>query len=309
MVEDYNKESMYWRSVLTRVVATIKFLAARGLPIFGENKTIGSVANGNFLGCLELLGQFDPFIANHIEKFGNTNYPSSTVASGILQLMSNKVLQHILFEINEAKYFGLIVDSTPDLSHIDQLSIVIRYVNKEGLPIERFLKFVPIFRHSASTLESTVINELQCFNIDILNCRGQSYDNASNMAGKYSSLQARIKVICPQAECVPCSAHSLNLVGSNAVQCCTQAVVYFGVVQNIYNFFSASTHRWQKLQELLNPRDKLNVKSLSATRWSAEADAVRALHKNHIAIKQVLFSIANNVNETATSRHEAKSLH
>lgn len=35
---------------------------------------------------------------------------------------------------------------------------------------------------------------------DIMNCRGQSYDNASNMSGIYSGLQARIKTINPLAD-------------------------------------------------------------------------------------------------------------
>ncbi len=55
-------------------------------------------------------------------------------------------------------------------------------------------------------------------NLDIMNCRGQSYDNASYMAGRYSSLQARLKAMNNYAGYVPCSAHSLNLVCSNAVE-------------------------------------------------------------------------------------------
>ncbi|XP_016661623.1 uncharacterized protein LOC107884322 [Acyrthosiphon pisum] len=54
-------------------------------------------------------------------------------------------------------------------------------------------------------------------NIDYL--RGQSYDNASNMSGIYAGLQAKIKNVNPLAKFVPCSAHSLNLVGTNAVDC------------------------------------------------------------------------------------------
>ena len=73
--------------------------------------------------------------------------------------------------------------------------------------------------------------------IGILNCRGQAYDNAANMAGKYSGLQARIKKINSVAEFVPCAAHSLNLVGVNAVESCSGAVHFFMFAQNIYAFF------------------------------------------------------------------------
>ena len=58
---------------------------------------------------------------------------------------------------------------------------------------------------------------LDAVGIDIANCRGQSYDNASNMSGKYNGMQAIIRQKNPLAVCVPCAAHSLNLVGHAAV--------------------------------------------------------------------------------------------
>ena len=123
MVNEYNKECTYWRSVLSRVVSVIKFLAERGLPLFGDNETIGSLKNGNYLGCLELISKYDPFIFEHLQKHGNpgkgnVNYLSSTTATEILQLMSDKVLNFILSELKESKYYGLILDLTPDISHM-----------------------------------------------------------------------------------------------------------------------------------------------------------------------------------------------
>ena len=67
VVEIADCESKYWFEVLRRVVAVIKHLAIRGLAFYGENETIGSLHNGNFFGCLELLSEFDPFLAKHLE--------------------------------------------------------------------------------------------------------------------------------------------------------------------------------------------------------------------------------------------------
>lgn len=315
LVNEYQSECKYWRSVLKRVVATIKHLAGRGQPLFGDNETIGSTRNGNFLGSIELISQFDDFTADHLARKGNpgkghTNYLSSTIVTELLQLMSEKVLQQILCEVRKAKYFGLIVDSSPDVTHTDQLSIVLRYVNEDAEPKERFIAFLPLNDHKSLSLSNCVLNVLENCDLDILNCRGQSYDNASNMAGKYSGLQARIKEISPLADFVPCSTHSLNLVGSNAVDCCQQAVGYFAFVQNIYNFFSASNHRWQILLELLESGGNAltTIKSLSGTRWSAEADATKALRKGYLLIRQALHNISLNDEETAATRHEAGSL-
>ena len=40
---------------------------------------------------------------------------------------------------------------------------------------------------------------LELHGIDIKNCRGQSYDNANSMSGKYSGLKARVKERNPKA--------------------------------------------------------------------------------------------------------------
>ena len=38
-----------------------------------------------------------------------------------------------------------------------------------------------------------VLEVLNKSNIDVINCRGQSYHNASNMSGTYKGMQAEIK--------------------------------------------------------------------------------------------------------------------
>ncbi|XP_065664392.1 zinc finger MYM-type protein 1-like [Hydra vulgaris] len=169
------------------------FLAGRGLAFRGNNEVIGSSNNGNYLGMLELLTQFDPVLKQHIDTFANkgkdnVNYLSKTICEELTDIMSQKVLTHIITEIKKAKYWGIIVDSTPDIFHVDQLSVIFRYY-----------------------LNGHV------YDIDITNCRGQAYDNASNMSGKYSGLQARLKERSELAFHIPCAGHSLNLVGQCSV--------------------------------------------------------------------------------------------
>ena len=58
----FENEGSYWRKILQRVVAIVKFLSQRGLAIREHNEVYGSNNNGNFLGIIELLAQLDPFI-------------------------------------------------------------------------------------------------------------------------------------------------------------------------------------------------------------------------------------------------------
>lgn len=152
--------------------------------------------------------------------------------------------EKILNEVKEAQYFSISVDSTPDITHTDQLTFILRYVCTSGDPVERFLTFIPLEGHDASSLTDKILTMLDEFGLDLQNCRGQSYDNASNMAGRCTGVQTRIKQLNPLASFVPCSAHSLNLVGMCAVESCIDAASFFGFIQTLYIFFSASTHRW-----------------------------------------------------------------
>lgn len=241
-------EIQYWQNVLKRVVAVVKALASRGLPFRGNDERFGSLDNGNFMMLLEFISKFDPFLSNHIKSYGNAgrgsvSYLSTTICNEFIEIMARQLTQKIINEVKAAIYYSISVNSTPDLSHIDQLTFVIRYVDKTSIPQEHSLKFIPHCGHTGEKLADAVINTLNKFELDIKNCRGQSYDNARNMSGIYTGLQTRKKEINPLAEYVPCSAHSLNLVGNFAAECCSSVVHFFPVVQSLYNFFSASTRR------------------------------------------------------------------
>jgi hypothetical protein len=149
------QEIGYWRSILKRVVAVIKALASRGLPFRGHDDVFGSPHNGNYMMGLELIAEFDPFLASHISKHGNagsgtTSYLSSTTCDSFIRLMSKRLIESIIQEAQAAKYFSVIVDSTPDISHTDQLSFVLLYRREDGTPVERFLTFLANPGHKSS---------------------------------------------------------------------------------------------------------------------------------------------------------------
>ncbi|XP_029348364.1 uncharacterized protein LOC100568629 [Acyrthosiphon pisum] len=214
-------EKSYWKNVLTRVVAVVKSLSSRGLSFRGDDDHFVSVHNGNFMMSLELIAQFDPFLAQHIEKFGNkgkgsTSYLSLNIYEQFISIMADNVLQQMVKEIKEAKYFSI--------------------------------RFLPNSGHKSEELADAVFLVLDSHGLDINNCRGQSYDNASNMSGMYTGLQARIKEVNPLATFVPCSAHSLNHVG----ECANN----------------------------LTKTENVSLKKLSDTRWSARSGAKKSITRS-----------------------------
>lgn len=89
-------EKKYWRNVLTRVFAVVKKLASRGRPFRAQDEKFGSPHNGEYMMSLELIAEFDPFLAEHIERFGNqgsgqTSYLSATICDEVISLLAAKV--------------------------------------------------------------------------------------------------------------------------------------------------------------------------------------------------------------------------
>jgi hypothetical protein len=128
------------------------------------------------------------------------------------------------------------------------------------------------------------------------------------MSGKYSGMQAKIKEVNAQAVYMPCAAHSLNLVGQSAVDCCVEAVNFFGILQRLYVFFSSATKRWKLLTDSLTADCKV-PKRLSDTRWSAQADATSALYIGYDKFESTLLRITQDSEQNAETRHEAQSLY
>ena len=303
----------YWMKVLLRIVETIKFLSERKLAFRGTEERIGSRNNGNYLGCLELIAKFDPFLKTHLNDHANkghshTSYLSKDICEEFIGILADKVAHVIVEEVKKAIYFSISADSTPDITHEDQMTVMLRYVLPDEKLFERFLKLIKIDSHKGNDLANELVTFLQDIGIDVKNCRGQSYDNASNMSGIYSGVQANITKHAPSADFVPCSAHSLNLVGHKSAECCDEASNFFAIVQSIYNFFSASTHRWKLLQDELKKHQCPKVKSRSDTRWSTDAAAVNALAKGYKHILKVLREFSTNGNEKAVTRSKARGI-
>ncbi|KAF2899679.1 hypothetical protein ILUMI_06497, partial [Ignelater luminosus] len=122
-------DTEYYYNFLKRVVAVVKYLSVSGLAFRGRKEILGSPHNGNFMGTLELLAEFDPFMREHIQQRELRPKPfilylSKTVYEQIIEIMGKQVIRIITAEINsdDAKYYSIVVDSTPDLCHNDQLA-------------------------------------------------------------------------------------------------------------------------------------------------------------------------------------------
>ena len=75
-------------------------------------------------------------------------------------------------QVKEAKYVSMIFDSTPDISHNDQTSQVLRYVMIGGdivKVVESFIDFIETKGKTAENISTMILEKLEKDGIDIHN--------------------------------------------------------------------------------------------------------------------------------------------
>ena len=94
---------------------------------------------------MELIAKYDDFLQNYLENranrcSGHTNYLSSTIVEELLRELGEHVLLVIIARIQNAKYYSVSIDSTPDISHTDPFTLIFRYIEGTS-PVEQFVQF------------------------------------------------------------------------------------------------------------------------------------------------------------------------
>ena len=295
------KERNFWRQILHRVVNVTLTLAMCGLAFRGHREKLGDVNSGNFLSVIELLAVYDPVLKELIERpCGTTKYLSPTVQNEIIEILSTH-LQNVLIDMmKQSPFFAVIIDTTQDISKVDQMSEVFRYVTIETDPEtgrrthikinESFLGFHEIQDQSAAGIEDNILKCIQSRGLDLSKCRGQGYDGAATMSGVYSGVQSRILQKVPNALYVHCVAHNLNLVLNDAVSQVPEVSQFFDVIQRLYTFFGASIKRWDILSSFTTVSN-IKLKALCPTRWSSREECLVAVRYRYVDVLKALINI------------------
>ena len=90
-----------------------------------------------------------------------TIYISKEIQNQLIKLLSTQIQNSILSDLKKAKYYTIIMDCTPDVSRIEQMTMVIRFVDVVKKPEasikEHFLGFVPVKDSSGEGLTECLL--------------------------------------------------------------------------------------------------------------------------------------------------------
>ena len=146
-------------------------------------------------------------------------------------------------------FFSILVDESRDILVKEQMTLILRYVNKEGIIIKRFLGIVHVASTTALSLKHAIEGLLCEHNLSLSNLHGQGHDEASNMQGDINGLKTLILKENKSAFYVHCFAHQLQLTLVAVAKNQINIAEFFYVVSNLVTVVGGSCKRRDTLRD------------------------------------------------------------
>ncbi|CAF2160173.1 unnamed protein product [Rotaria magnacalcarata] len=296
------------KSILLSIIKVVIACARQNIALRGHRgeditsirehiDAIGMPSGSNFISLLkQRIDAGDQLLQSHLTKGPrNSTYTSPSIQNELIELIYEHILSTILCRVGPTTLYSIIVDGTTDSSNIEQLCLLIRYVDSHTNEIhEDFLGFVPTTSSTGEAIVEHILSCLKRFKLSLANCIGQAYDGASCMSGIFKGCQAFIKRFCPDAEYMHCSSHALNLALIDSTSSFIRNT--FGIIKSVINFFSDSPKRTNALKyEIERPDNdyliltkKKRLVSLCETRWVERNVAIETFLELYIPISNTL---------------------
>ncbi|XP_047268213.1 uncharacterized protein LOC107872120 [Capsicum annuum] len=228
----------------------------------------------------------------HDESVSSTN-------RDIVDVCAKETIKVIMEDL-DGDYFRILVDESTDISHKEQMALVLRYVDKKCEVIGRFVGVVHISDTSARSLEESIYSFLLDHSLSPYKICGQGYDgaitNVLNIFGasyKYRNLLRQHQAAKLEELIISGEVHTgreLNQECGLQWPCDTRWGSHWKTLENFINIFSSILYMLGfALRECPNYLDRLIAETLENT--IKEFDFAFMLH---LMLKVLM--IANHLN-------------
>uniref|UniRef100_A0A453ISC7 DUF4371 domain-containing protein n=1 Tax=Aegilops tauschii subsp. strangulata TaxID=200361 RepID=A0A453ISC7_AEGTS len=213
---------------LTYSLKCPRFLLGQGLAFRGHDEREVSLNKGNFLELLHWLAEnFE-----EVNKVVLKNAPKN-----------NKMIAHEI----QTDLINSCAKETTRLM-MEELALCLRYVDKIGRVVERFLGILHVANTTSLTLKTAIESLLMEHGLTFSRVRGQGYDGASNMKGHVNGLKKLIMDESPSAYYVHCFAHQLQLSLVAVAKENRDCVLFFQQLANLLNVLGMSCKKIRMLR-------------------------------------------------------------
>lgn len=303
ILESSNAHVAENREVVKIIFETIIYLARQNISFRGHAESLTSLNRGNFLEMLKLLSKHHALLSCHLRKIEDSkNRNRRTFLSNVSQITMSCILgelirANILKSVKSAQVFSIMIDTTTDVSNLEQFSLVLRFVNDQGMVEERLVALKIASDSTGKGMFNLFCDICETYGLDWKNqlC-AQSYDGAAVMQGQYSGLRTLVQEHNPRVVYIWCFAHTLNLTIVDTCDSCTETRNFFGYLQSLNEFMAARkrTALFMKHQKTLYPQERARrMKNFSTTRWTTHHRVIEVFFLKYKAILNTLEDLSN----------------
>ncbi|XP_060183018.1 uncharacterized protein LOC132612970 [Lycium barbarum] len=211
LVKQSDQQKLEYRTCLEAAIDVISCLLNQGLSFRGHREDESSFNKGNYIELLRWYTKRCDNIADAFKKAPKNNQLTSPyIQRDIITACKMETVKYIIKDLND-DYFSILVDESRDVSCKEQMAIVLRYVDRRGSVMERFIGIVHVRDTSALSLRNEIVGLLAPHSLSPSYIRGQCYDGASNMQGDLNGL----KILIKKKELLSLVSDILNMVGAS----------------------------------------------------------------------------------------------
>ncbi|CAI6351816.1 unnamed protein product [Macrosiphum euphorbiae] len=303
------------REIIKKIIKALLYLSRQNMAFRGHDESKTSKNQGNFLELIKLLSADNAVLSSHLLKIRDVKgknrltFLSNVSQNKILNVLGEMVRGQILQKIKASGVYSFIIDTTTDVANLEQLSLIVRFLNEDGDVEERLVAIKVASDASGLGMFNLLCDICQHFEIDwVNNLCAQSYDGAASMQGCYSGVKTLVQEKNPRAIYVWCFAHVLNLVVVDTCDKNTVTRIFFGNLQSLVSFMRARkrTALFIEAQKIYYPNERIcKIKNFSNTRWTSHHQVLGVICTKYKAVMKTLkdLSLSLDRETSATAKN------